>query len=154
MVKLEKIVLVVVLFSTCICWSQSDLKKENKSSKKEAFQIPLPDTYPIYRGCEDSSNPEVIKFCTINKIREFIVLSFDIEMADKVLPQAKSTKFLVEFVIDKKGKIKDINAKANKREIAVEAIQILRRLPKLKTPGLKDSKPVDTPFRVLVTVYF
>lgn len=131
-------------------------KTENKT-KKPNLDLSMsfsPDVYPIYRGCNENEKPEIIKECTIREIKDFLVVSFDIEMASKLFPHDKSTKFLAEFVIDKKGKIKNINAKAHKKEIAIEAIQVLRRLPKCKTPGYKDGKPVDTPFRFMMTLVF
>ena len=81
-------------------------------------------------------------------------MSFNMELADKLFPLKKSAKVLVEFTINKKGKIENINAKANKREMAVEAIRVLKRLPKLKKPGYKNGKPVNVPFGILMTLYF
>ena len=81
-------------------------------------------------------------------------MSFDTEMASRVLPLEKSTQFLLEFTINKKGKVETVNAKANHKAIAIEAIKVAKRLPKFKAPGTLNGKPVDTPFKLLMTVYF
>jgi hypothetical protein len=51
-------------------------------------------------------------------------------------------------------KIEQVKAKVNHRAITIEAITILKRLPKFKVPGIKNEKPVDTPFNLFMTVYF
>lgn len=110
--------------------------------------------YPIYRGCENKSTNSELEACSKRKIINFIKLSFDIEMASRALPTEKSTQFLLEFTISKKGKIKDINAKANHKAIAIEAINVAKRLPKFKAPGIWEGIAVDTPFSLLMTLDF
>lgn len=111
-------------------------------------------TYPVYRGCDKEASNEELKKCSIKKIKDFIKLSFDYEMAERVFPLEQSTQFQVDFIINKKGKIEQVNAKANHRAIAIEAIRIAKRLPKFKVPGTKNGKPINTPFSLLMTVYF
>ncbi|MEH6535306.1 MAG: hypothetical protein V7719_02860 [Psychroserpens sp.] len=82
---------------------------------------------------------------------DFIKLSYDIEMANRVFPLKQSAQFLLEFVINKKGKTEQVNAKANHRAIAIE---VAKRLPKFKAPGTVNGKPVNTPFSLLMTIYF
>ncbi len=112
------------------------------------------DKFPLYRGCKETLSLEDQKKCTTRKIRNFFKMSFDLELADRLFPQDKTAKVLVAFTINKKGKIEKINAKANKREMAVEAIKVLKRLPKLKKPGTKNGKPINTDFSMEMTVYF
>ena len=110
--------------------------------------------YPIYRGCDKEPTNAELETCSKRKITNFIKMSFDIEMASRALPLARSTQFLLEFTISKNGKIKNINAKANHKAIAIEAINVAKRLPKFKAPGTLNGKPVDTPFKLLMTLYF
>lgn len=81
-------------------------------------------------------------------------MSFDTGIANVALPQDKTTQFQLDFIINKKGKIEQVNAKANHRVIAIEAIKTAKRLPKFKKPGLRDGKAVETPFSLLMTIYF
>lgn len=110
--------------------------------------------YPVYRGCDKESTNSELEECSKRKIMNFIKMSYDIEIASHALPKEKSTKFLLEFTINKKGKIENINAKANHKAIAIEAIKVAKRLPKFKEPGTSNGVAVDTPFSMLMTLYF
>lgn len=110
--------------------------------------------YPVYRGCDKESSNKALEDCSKRKIMTFIKMSFDIEMASRVLPLEQSTQFLLEFTINKKGKIENVNAKANHKAIAIEAIKVAKRLPKFKEPGYVDGVTVDTPYSLLMTLYF
>jgi hypothetical protein len=123
--------------------------QENNESTTESITH-----YPVYRGCDKEFTNIALEECSKQKIMSFIQMSFDIEMASRVLPQEKSTQFLIEFTINKKGKIENINAKANHKAIAIEAINVAKRLPKFKAPGTYDGIAVDTSFSLLMTLYF
>lgn len=110
--------------------------------------------YPVYRGCDKESSNTALQACSKQKIINFIKMSFDIEMASRALPLDRSTQFLLEFTINKKGKIENVNAKANHKAIAIEAIKVAKRLPKFKEPGIWEGVAVDTPFSLLMTLYF
>ena len=110
--------------------------------------------YPVYRGCNRKSTNAELEACSKRKIMNFIKMSFDIEMASRALPLEQSTQFLLEFTINKKGKIENVNAKANHKAIAIEAIKVAKRLPKFKEPGIWEGVAVDTPFSLLMTLYF
>jgi hypothetical protein len=123
------------------------------------FQVTNPkparnEKFPIYRSCDETLGYEAQKECTTNKVMDYLKVSVDYELADKLFPLDKSTQFLVSFTINKNGKAEDITAKAHKKEMAAEAINILKRMPKFKEPGYKDGKPVDTKMEILMTIYF
>ncbi|HLT34487.1 MAG TPA: hypothetical protein VKZ98_11890 [Aquaticitalea sp.] len=110
--------------------------------------------YPVYRGCNENSDYETLKKCTTEKIMDFVKVNTTIDVAEKLFPTDRSTQFQANFVIDKKGKIKDIKVKAHKREMAALVIYALKQLPKMKSPGTLDGKPIDVPFGFLMTIYF
>lgn len=112
------------------------------------------DKFPVYKSCDETLSYEALKECTTNKIKDFIKLSVNYELADKLFPLDKSTQFLVSFTINNKGKTEHITAKAHKKEMAAEAINVIKRLPKFKFPGYKNGKPVDTKMEILMTIYF
>ena len=128
----------------------TDFKKDSLSTKNEAIL----DRYPVFRGCSETLSNAELEQCSKKKIMNFIKMSYDLELASYAMPTARSTKFLVEFEIDKKGKIKNVNAKAQHKAIAIEAIKVVKRLPKFKKPGSKNGVPVSTPFSLLMTIYF
>ncbi|MBO3117095.1 hypothetical protein J4050_10065 [Winogradskyella sp. DF17] len=112
------------------------------------------ERYPIYRGCDETLSNKELEACTKKRITDFIKVSFDYQMADRVFLTEESTSFQLDFTITKKGKVANVNAKANHRAVAIEAIRLAKRLPKFKAPGTKNGKPVDVPFSLLMTVYF
>ncbi len=110
--------------------------------------------YPRFRGCNENLEYQEAEKCSKEKISNFIKLNFDVEMASMLFPNDRSTQFQVDFIINEKGKIEKVNAKANHKAVAIEAIKVAKRLPKFKSPGLLNGKPVKTPFSLLMTVYF
>lgn len=111
-------------------------------------------TFPVYRSCNKNSKYEVLEKCTKERIRDFVLVNTNLDEAEKLFPTERSTQFKANFVIDKKGRIKDITVNAHKREMAMMAIQTLKLLPKMKLPGTINGKPVDVPFELLITIYF
>ena len=116
--------------------------------------IDVLDQYPVYRGCHKKITNAALKKCTDEKVSNFIKLGFNYELADKLFPQDKSTQFLVEFIINEKGKPEKINVKAHSKPLAIDVIKLIKRLPKFKKPGYKNGKPIKVPFKLLMTVYF
>ena len=112
------------------------------------------DKFPVYKNCDETLNYEALKECTTNKVADYIKVSVNYELADKLFPLDKSTQFMVSFTINKKGKAEKITAKAHKKEMAAEAINVLKRMPKFKEPGYKNGKPIDTKMEILMTIYF
>ncbi|WP_299106793.1 hypothetical protein [uncultured Winogradskyella sp.] len=111
-------------------------------------------TYPVYRGCDKDLSFEDTKKCTTEKIINYIKVSFNYELADKAFPTAKKTQFHVDFVINEKGRTEEINVKAHHKAVAIDVIQLIKRMPKFKTVGTNNGQPVKTPFSALMTVYF
>jgi hypothetical protein len=112
------------------------------------------ETFPVYKGCNDTLDYNALKECTTNKIKDYLKVSINYEMVDKLFPLDKSTQFMVRFTVNKSGKAEKITAKAHKKGMAVEAINILKRMPKFKKPGYKNGKPIDTEMEFLMTIYF
>ncbi|MBP93013.1 MAG: hypothetical protein CMC55_02715 [Flavobacteriaceae bacterium] len=124
-------------------FSQQNFKLETKNSH-----------FPMFRGCKKAVSNEDLKNCTIEKIMDYIKVSINYELADKLFPLDKSTQFQVSFVINEKGKAEAISAKAHKKEMAAEAIRVLKRMPKMKEPGTINGKPAKFPIDFLMTIYF
>lgn len=110
--------------------------------------------FPLYNGCNEDLGYDLLKKCTIERIMDFVKLNIDVEEVGKMFPLEQSTQFQANFVIDRKGEIKDIKVKAHKREMAALAIKTLKRLPKLKLPKSGKEKLSDISFEFLMTLYF
>jgi len=128
--------------------------KKKKSVSKTNYNINQPEIFPVFRNCKENLGNDYLKECTTEKIINYIKVSFDTELASNLFPQKQSTKFKVEFVVNKKGKVEQVTAKANHREIAAEAIRVLKRIPKFKKPGYTNGKATDTPFSIMMIVHF
>jgi hypothetical protein len=122
-------------------------------TKKEKVKL-TEKTYPVYRGCDKDLTFEETKKCTTEKIINYIKVSFNYELADKAFPTAKETQFQVDFIINEKGRTEEINVKAHHKAVAIDVIQLIKRMPKFKTVGTNNGQPVKTPFSALMTVYF
>lgn len=85
---------------------------------------------------------------------DYIKVSINYELADVLFPLDKTTQFQVSFNINEKGKAEDISTKAHKRDMAAEAIRVLKRMPKMKVPVTIDGKPAKFPVEFLMTIYF
>lgn len=109
-------------------------------------------TYPVYRGCNQELSFEETKQCTSDKIIDYFKVSFNYELAEKVFPTDLTTQFHVEFVINKKGRTEQINVKAHHKAIAVDVIQLIKRMPKFKAPGTSNGKPVESRYSALMTI--
>ncbi len=111
-------------------------------------------TFPVYRGCDKTSTNEELEQCSKKKILDFMKVKFDYQMADRLFPNDQSTQIQLDFIINKKGKVEHVNVKANHKAVAIHAIRLAKQLPKFKLPGTKNGKPIDTPFSMLMTIYF
>lgn len=123
------------------------------------FQVTNPnpakdEKFPVYRSCDETLSYEALKECTTNKVIDYLKVSINYDLADKLFPLEKTTQFMVNFTINKKGKAENITAKAHKREMAAEVINVLKRMPKFKEPGYKNGQPIDTNMQILMTIYF
>lgn len=112
------------------------------------------EIFPVHRGCEKEVTNLGMRKCSIKKIKDFIKLSFDYDIADRALPTEKSTQFKVDFVVDEKGKVKDVTAKANHKAIAIEAIKATKRLPKFKKPGYINDVVSEIPVSLTMIIHF
>lgn len=133
-----------ILLLTAFLFCNSLFSQENNANRQ----------FPVYRGCDQALSYNAQKECTTQKIMDYIKVSINYELADKLFPLDKTTQFLVSFSINKKGKLENITSKAHKREMAAEAINVLKRMPKLKSPGFENGEPVKTDMEILMTIYF
>ena len=142
------ILLITCCFSSFVFSQNSDKKNTLKENRT------LKESFPVFRNCKENLGNDYLKECTTEKIINYIKVSFDTELASNLFPQKQSTKFKVEFVVNKKGGVEQVSAKANHREIAAEAIRVLKRIPKFKKPGYSNGEAIDTPFSIMMIVHF
>ena len=155
---------ILILFILCSSF-QNVISQEKNYNKKELDSLTEKDNeafpllakslkFPVFRGCHKIEDFKEIRECSIKKIKDFIKLSFDIDIADRALPSETSTQFELQFVVNKKGKVEQVKAKANHKAVAIEAIRTAKRLPKFKSPGMLNGSEIDTPMSITMKIYF
>ena len=83
------------------------------------------ENVPVYSGCEDMSTNAAKKRCLSSKINKLVSRKFDTSISDGLdLPDGKVSIY-VNFKIDKKGKVTDINARAPHKKLKEEAMRII-----------------------------
>lgn len=103
---------------------------------------------PVYKGCnEDLSNKELVK-CMNGKVAELISKHFSTKLAKKLGLPPGIKRIYVEFKIDKKGKVTDIRARGPHPDLEEEAIRVIEKMPKLKSPGYFRNKKVIVPYAI------
>jgi len=96
---------------------------------------------PIYPGCEGKKGA-ALKKCTADKIRKFVAKHFDQTIAADLGLYGERVKIFTRFIIDKDGRVTNIEAKAAKyKDLEKEARRVLSKIPKMK-PGQQRNRPV------------
>lgn len=104
----------------------------------------LIENVPVYPGCEDVLGFKNQKNCMFNNISELVSKNFNTNLATSQNLTGKQ-KIAVIFKIDKQGGITDIKARASNKILELEAIRVIKLLPKMK-PGMQMGKPVVVPY--------
>ena len=119
------------------------LEGSNKSNNKSASygsDVPfaLIEQVPLFPGCEELSSNEEQKKCMSSKIQEHIMKNFNSE-AGKGLTGVN--RVIVQFKINKEGKIENVKARAASPELEKEGIRVVESLPQM-VPGKQDGQEV------------
>ncbi len=120
------------------------LKNSNELNNKSALNtsdVPfaLIDQVPLFPGCEDLSSNEEQKKCMSSKIQEHIMKNFNSEVGKGL---TGVNRVIVQFKIDKEGKIADVKARAASPELEKEGIRVVESLPQM-TPGKQNGRDVN-----------
>lgn len=123
--------------------------KVNEEGKNGSDEDNVPfsylDIYPTFPGCADGD-----KKCFNQSMAKFIIENFDTSRADNLGIKGGKKRIYVQFKIDKKGNVTQINARAPHPELKQYAIEVAKKLPRMK-PGEKDGKVVSTGYTLPIT---
>ncbi len=119
-----------------LMWQSTPLYNINIKNKYALYDVPLSMTgvIPTYPGCKEGDRD-----CFNNKIKEFVIENFDFDLLTKHKSQ---NEIYVHFTISKKGTIKNIRTKTEFPEIEKHAIEVLKKLPRMK-PAMKKGKIIE-----------
>ncbi|WP_242083243.1 energy transducer TonB [Aestuariivivens sediminis] len=100
---------------------------------------------PIYPGCENLGFNGSRK-CLSDNISALMTTFFDVTSTKKLgLPKGAMFEASVIFKVNKKGEIVDVRVRGLTNELEIEAIRVLKMLPKLE-PGFQRGRPVTVPY--------
>ncbi len=114
--------------------------KSESSQTYEDVPYAVVDEVPVFSGCEDLGSNEERKNCMTSKITEFVSDNFN---TDKVKEFAKPgvNRVIVQFKIDKTGKVVNAKARAAEPELEKEGIRVISSIPDME-PGKQDGQNV------------
>jgi periplasmic protein TonB len=126
-----------------------DLEKDVISVEEEeevVEDVPflIIENVPVFPGC--TGNNKELRACFSAKISKFVSKKFNSDLAsDLGLTPGSIQRIFVMFKIDKNGNITNIKARAPHKKLQVEAIRVIKLLPKM-TPGRQRGKPVGVSY--------
>lgn len=120
---------------------------EIKEIKEEVVEEEIADVpfavienVPVYPGCENERGNDAKKKCMSDKVAAFINKKFNTELAGDLGLDGRQ-RIMVQFKIDKNGKVTDVRARAPHPRLEKEAVSVVQSLPNM-TPGKQRGKPV------------
>ena len=129
--------------------NQESLTEATRQDVSTVVPFAVVETAPIFPGCANETNPAAIKSCTTQKITEMINQNFKKELGGK-LGLSGINRVYVQFQIDHKGNIGNVNSRAAHPALKQEAERVVKLLPKL-TAGKQRGRPVNVIYSLPIT---
>jgi len=122
-----------------------DMKPIGQVTTDDSSTVPFAiiEKVPVYPGCEYAGSNSNKKMCMSKKINEHVNRKFNIA-ADTLL-SAGRYRISVNFKIDTKGRIVDVDARAPSELLEAEAIRVVQLLPQM-SPGIQKGNPVKVSY--------
>ncbi|MDY2587389.1 energy transducer TonB [Winogradskyella aquimaris] len=114
----------------------------------EATKVPdgVIQKVPVYPGCEVVFGNKARKKCINEGVSKFIGAKFNTTLASRLGLYGRQ-RIILNFKIDKEGKVTDAKARAYHPGLVEEAIRVINLLPTVK-PGEQRGEPVTIPFSI------
>jgi len=116
--------------------------------KDETFPFVLVEQAPRYPGCKEKTE-EAYKKCFNEKLRKFVAKKFNPNLDTNL---SGKQKIYVLFKIDKNGDIVDIEARASNKRLEIEAIKVVKKLPKME-PGKQRTRAVSVKYVLPISLH-
>lgn len=110
---------------------------------KELIEIPFGviQKVPTYPGC--TGDNEALKKCFTQNIMKFVGAEFNTKVSNKEI--SGKQRIAVKFKIDNTGKVINVEAKSEFKELEMEAIRVVSSLPDM-VPGEHEGKKVGVQY--------
>lgn len=152
MVEDDEDVLPIIIYDSSIIEERAprvaDIKVVLEEEEVEPIPISLVSDMPVYPGCEKISVKKKQMECMSEKIRKHVIKKFNTDIAIEYGIEGKQ-KALVTFVINIKGEVVDVKARAPHPELRKEVIKAVSSLPKMK-PAQQGFKNVSVTYALPV----
>ncbi|GAA4810579.1 hypothetical protein [Litoribaculum gwangyangense] len=110
-------------------------------------KAPIIMTPPMFKGCEKSKSPDLMRKCMSELVGRIIKKEFDTNLRYKT-SLTGIIRILAHFKIDKEGKITGVKVKAPNPFLGNEIESIIQNITPAIKPGYQNGKPVVVPFSV------
>lgn len=104
---------------------------------------------PVFPGCTGSK--EELKSCFSKMVQKHFSRKFDADLPNQVGLSSGRKRVFIQFKIDKKGDVVDIQTRAPHPKITEEVISVMKQLPKMK-PGRQRGTPVGVKYSIPFTL--
>ncbi len=115
---------------------------------EDTFPFVFVEQAPRYPGCKEKSE-EAYKKCFNEKIKKFVAKKFNPNLDTNL---SGKQKIYVLFKIDKNGDIVDIEARAPHKRLEIEAIKVVKKLPKME-PGKQRTRTVGVKYVLPISLH-
>jgi len=116
----------------------------------EIIKRVIMDKFPVYSGCESFTTIPESRHCMNRKIAKHIGKNFNTELANTLGLRHGKKRIYLQFIIDEKGSVSQIKARAPHPRLKAEGIRIVKLLPHVK-PGELNGKKVKVTFSLPIT---
>ncbi|MGB0896045.1 MAG: energy transducer TonB [Flavobacteriaceae bacterium] len=124
----------------------SDIHVDDSGEEPEidTFPVSLVSDLPVFPGCESYTDKQQLLECFSNKVSRHVNKKFDTDVAIENGVQGKQ-KIFVTFVINSKGDVVNVKARAPHPELQKEAVKAVSMLPRM-TPAKQGFKTVNVTY--------
>lgn len=142
--------------ATTVDRTNKDLEKENKvliskntllknadtiKELSNAVPFAIIEKVPVFPGCEEVETEGKRRQCFSKKTQQHFVSNFDSSLPNKLKLAPGKKRMVMNFKVDKKGNVTEVEVRGPHPELEKEALRILKLLPKMK-PGKQRGKNV------------
>lgn len=117
-----------------------------KTSTRVSYSSP-----PIFAACKNVNSNSEAKKCFSKQVQLHFSRKFDLSLANRLGLMKGKKRIYINFIINKMGKIADVEVKAPHSEIKKEVVRVMRLLPESK-PGTQRGKAVNFKFAIPFTI--
>ena len=128
-----------------------DFSKEKTKTETSGIPYSVVDIPPHFESCRDLNDSEAIKKCNSDKITQIVNANFKTSDIGQFKLKPKVVRVYVQFLIDKNGDIKNIEARAPHPELKKRAEEVISKLPKM-IPGEDEGQKVNTYYALPISM--